>query len=197
MAEEKEAKEMNLAKNLKPYFGDMMDELVKIIPEDKLYTQFTCYTIKHMLMDYAIFGNNTFSSHAWYDEKRKKLEVLIEHYMPVISEYYGQHGMGYILVIENGDWRVYLCTLQNDPKKDFLEYCYMKDMGQPRKLDTAYHNWLDYFEGERKKEEAERKAKWEAEHPKVEEPEKPEKVEEPVKDGFFKGIFNKIFKRSK
>ena len=45
-----------------------------------------------------------------------------------------------------------------------------------------------------KKEEDERKAKWEAEHPKVEEP---EKVEEPVKEGFFKVIFNKIFKRSK
>ena len=72
MAEEKEeVKEMNLAKNLKPFFGDMMDELVKTIPEDKLYTQFTCYTIKHMLMDYAIFGNNTFSSHAWYHEGTK------------------------------------------------------------------------------------------------------------------------------
>ena len=70
MSEEKETKEMNLAKNLKPYFGDMMDELVKIIPEDKLYTQFTCYTIKHMLMDYVTFGYSTFSSHAWYDEKR-------------------------------------------------------------------------------------------------------------------------------
>lgn len=32
-------------------------------------------------------------------------------------------------------------------------------------------------------------AKREAEHPKVEEPEKPEKVEEPVKEGFFKRIF--------
>jgi hypothetical protein len=70
----------------------------------------------------------------------------------------------------------------------------MKEMGQPGRLDTAYHNWLEWFEAEREKERETEKAKWEAEHPKVEEP---EKVEEPVKDGFFKGIFNKIFKRSK
>lgn len=193
MAEE-QAKEMNLAKNLQPTFGELMDALVKTIPEDKIYTQFTCYTIKHMLMDHIVFGGTTFSSHAWYDEKKKKLEVLVENSIPPICEYYHQHGMGYILVIENGDWRIYLCTLQNNPKKEFLEYCYMKEMGQPGRLDTAYHNWLEWFEAEKEKEEAESKAKWEAEHPKVEEP---EKVEEPVKDGFFKGIFNKIFKRSK
>ena len=107
---------------------------------------------------------------------------------------YHQHGMGHILVIENGEWRIYLCTLQNNPKKEFLEYHYMKEMGQPGRLDTAYHNWLEWFEAEREKEREAEKAKWEAEHPKVEEP---EKVEEPVKEGFFKGIFNKIFKRSK
>lgn len=194
MAEEQEeVKYMNLANDLKPCFGDMIDELVKTIPEDKLYTQFTCYTIKHILMDYAIFGNTTFSSHAWYDAENKKLDVLIEHYIPVISDCYHQHGMCYILVIENGNWRVSLCTLQNNPKKDFLEYCYMKDMGQPRTLNSAYNNWLDYFEAERNKEAAERKTKWEAEHPNVEES---EKAEESVNEGFFKGIFNKIFKRN-
>ena len=51
MAEEnEEVKEMSLAKNLQPTFGKLMDELIKTIPEDKLYTPFTCYTIKHMLI---------------------------------------------------------------------------------------------------------------------------------------------------
>ena len=132
MAEEnEEIKEMSLAKNLQPTFGKLMDELIKTIPEDKLYTPFTCYTIKHMLMDHIVFGGTTFNSHAWYNEEKKKLEVLGENSIPPICEYYHQHGMGHILVIENGEWRIYLCTLQNNPKKEFLEYHYMKEMGQP------------------------------------------------------------------
>ena len=192
MSEEKEVvKEMSLAKNLQPTFGKLMDELIKTIPEDKLYTPFTCYTIKHMLMDHIVFGSTTFNSHAWYNEEKKKLEILVENSIPPICEYYHQHGMGHILVIENGEWRIYLCTLQNNLKKEFLEYHYMKEMGQPEILATAYHNWLEWFEAEREKEREAEKAKWEAEHPKVEEL---VKVEEPVNESFFKGIFNKIFK---
>lgn len=193
MDEEKEEKivdEMHLSKDLQPSFGDMMDELIKTIPQDKLYTKFTCYTIKHMMIDDIVFGKSVVNSHVWYDKERNKLQVLLEHYSPIISDFYSQHGMGFILTIENGEWRVHLCTMQKIPGKEFLDYCYMKNMGQPRELNAVFQDWLRYFEGERKKEREEAKRKWEAEHPKVEES---EKVEEPVKEGFFKGIFNKIF----
>lgn len=190
MAEEiNETKEkvetLDLRECVKPSFDVFVDSIIQNIPQDKLFSQLTGYTIKNLLKNNLICGSWETTTIA-FKEREGWVKYMLDYRIPAITEYYNEHGMGCILEIKDGDWNVYFCVIHKDSTKQNFEYNYMKCMGKPHDLKAAYNDWSEnFFKVEKEKEHEEYRKNHKYDEDPVEEP-----VEE-KKPGFFARLFGK------
>ena len=185
MSEEKEPKWLDLRECVRPAFDRIMDDFVRSVPKERLFTPQAGYTVKKILQDHLICGGLEINAAA-FDEGDGWVKYLLVYNVPFVTEYYHEAGMCCILEVRDGDWRVLFCTLHRKPGEPD-EYRYMKDMDKPSDLYAAFDEWkYGHFGKAKRKEEMERRAKYAVEHPDDREPPKEQK-----KTGLLAKLFGK------